>query len=184
MSILKSLSILGLGVASLAVSLPALADSLPAMEQGVSEAAYDVAQASAAPSIVDIASSTEAFSTLTTALQYAGLVEILDGEGPFTVFAPTNDAFAALPPGTLDSLLLPENRDQLVSILTYHVVPGSVMSTDLSSGPVPTVEGRSVMVTVGDDGVMVNDASVVAADIAASNGIIHVIDRVILPPTE
>ncbi|TVQ24557.1 MAG: fasciclin domain-containing protein [Leptolyngbya sp. DLM2.Bin15] len=134
------------------------------------------------PTIVDIAVSSESFQTLTAALDAADLVTTLQGEGPFTVFAPTDEAFAALPPGTLDALLLPENRDILVSILTYHVVPGNVMSTDLVSGAVTTAEGRPIMVEVSESGVMVNNASVVMADIEASNGVIHVIDQVILPP--
>jgi uncharacterized surface protein with fasciclin (FAS1) repeats len=134
------------------------------------------------PTIVDIAASNESFQTLTAALEAADLVSTLQGEGPFTVFAPTDEAFAALPPGTLEALLLPENKDILVSILTYHVVPGSVMSTDLTSGAVPTAEGRSIMVDVSEAGVMVNNASVVMADIEASNGVVHVIDQVILPP--
>lgn len=132
--------------------------------------------------IVDIASGNESFQTLTAALQAADLAGVLAGEGPFTVFAPTDEAFAALPPGTLEMLLMPENKDKLVQILTYHVVPGSVKSTDLEAGPVPTVEGSDVNVTLGENQVMVNDASVVTADIEASNGVIHVIDKVILPP--
>src|SRR6056297_2963006 len=131
--------------------------------------------------IVDIAAGNDSFSTLVAAVQAADLVETLKGEGPFTVFAPTDDAFAALPEGTVESLLLPENVDQLVAILTYHVVPGAVMSTDLSDGMMATtVQGSDVTIgTMG--GVTVNGANVVAADIEASNGVIHVIDAVILP---
>ncbi|MEB3828306.1 fasciclin domain-containing protein [Phormidium sp. CCY1219] len=132
--------------------------------------------------IVDIAINNDSFQTLTAALKAAGLVETLAGEGPFTVFAPTDEAFAALPEGTLEELLKPENQDQLIEILTYHVVPGTVKSGDLSSGEVASVEGRAIDVKVESDGIMVNNASVVQADIEASNGIIHVIDRVILPP--
>lgn len=132
--------------------------------------------------IVTIASETEGFSTLVAALTAASLVETLQGEGPFTVFAPTDDAFAALPEGLLEKLLLPENVDVLTSILTYHVVSGKVMSTDVMAGDVPSVEGSSI--TLGTtDGVQVNDATVVSADIEASNGVIHVIDKVIVPPT-
>ena len=131
--------------------------------------------------IVDIASSNDDFSTLVAAVAAADLVDTLKSDGPFTVFAPTNDAFAALPAGTVESLLLPENKDQLVAILTYHVVPGKVMSTDLSDDmEAETVQGSTVTIDL-DNGVMVNDASVVTADIAASNGVIHVIDKVILP---
>ncbi|MBF9030671.1 fasciclin domain-containing protein [Rhodobacterales bacterium HKCCE3408] len=132
--------------------------------------------------IVDTAADAGTFTTLLAAAEAAGLVDTLKGEGPFTVFAPTDEAFAALPEGTVDTLLMPENQDQLVSILTYHVVPGAVMSTDLSDGmTAETVEGDPVTFTVGDS-VMVNDATVVAADIEASNGVIHVIDSVIMPP--
>lgn len=132
--------------------------------------------------IVSIALGNENFSTLVTALQAAGLVETLQGDGPFTVFAPTNAAFEALPEGTLESLLMEENRDQLIQVLTYHVVPGKVMSGDLSDGMMPeTVEGSTVEISISDYGVKVDDASVVTADIEASNGVIHVIDAVILP---
>ncbi len=131
--------------------------------------------------IVDTAIDAGSFNTLIAAVQAAGLEETLRGEGPFTVFAPTDEAFAALPEGTVESLLMEENLDQLVSILTYHVVPGAVMSTDLSDGMMATtVQGSDVTIgTMG--GVMVDDAAVVAADIEASNGIIHVIDSVIIP---
>ena len=131
--------------------------------------------------IVDTAVAAGSFGTLVAAVQAAGLVDTLKGEGPFTVFAPTDEAFAALPKGTVESLLQPENKDQLVSILTYHVVPGKVMSTDLSDGmTATTVQGSDV--TIGTTGgVTVNGANVVAADVAASNGVIHVIDAVILP---
>lgn len=132
--------------------------------------------------IVELASQTEALSTLVAAIEAAGLVETLKSDGPFTVFAPTNEAFAALPDGTLESLLMEENRDQLIQILTYHVVPGKVMSSDLSDGmTAATVEGSDVSISVSDYGVSVDDASVVQADIEASNGVVHVIDAVILP---
>ncbi|WP_425331336.1 fasciclin domain-containing protein [Paracoccus ravus] len=134
------------------------------------------------PDIVDTAVGAGNFSTLVAAVQAAGLVETLKGEGPFTVFAPTDAAFAALPAGTVDTLLKPENKDQLVSILTYHVVPGSVMSSDLKDGmTAQTVQGGSVKIALGA-GAMVNDANITQADIAASNGVIHVIDKVIMPP--
>jgi len=134
-----------------------------------------------ASDIVAIASSNEDFTTLVAAVAAAGLVEVLQGEGPFTVFAPTNDAFAALPAGLVDKLLLPENKDLLVKILTYHVVSGAVMAADVTAGDVPTVEGQSITITT-DMGVKVNGATVTATDIIASNGVIHVIDAVILPP--
>ncbi|MEO0782035.1 MAG: fasciclin domain-containing protein [Pseudomonadota bacterium] len=131
--------------------------------------------------IVDTAVAAGSFGTLVAAVQAAGLVDTLKGEGPFTVFAPTDEAFAALPKGTVDTLLQPENKDQLVAILTYHVLPGKVMSTDLSDGmTATTVQGSDV--TIGTEGgVTVNGANVVAADVVASNGVIHVIDAVILP---
>jgi uncharacterized surface protein with fasciclin (FAS1) repeats len=110
------------------------------------------------------------------------LVETLQGEGPFTVFAPTDDAFAALPAGLLEKLLLPENVAVLTSILTYHVVAGKVMSTDVTTGDAPTVEGSTLALDTMS-GVMVNDATVIAADVEASNGVIHVIDKVLVPPT-
>jgi uncharacterized surface protein with fasciclin (FAS1) repeats len=131
--------------------------------------------------VVDIAVSAGSFNTLTAALKAAGLVPVLEGKGPFTVFAPTDEAFAALPKGTLENLLKPENKDKLVKILTYHVVSGTVMSTDLKAGKVVTVEGSPVTIRLGKL-VTVNDARVVKADIKASNGVIHVIDKVILPP--
>ena len=132
--------------------------------------------------IVAIASGNDDFSTLVAAVSAAGLVETLQGPGPFTVFAPTNDAFAALPAGTVEGLLQPENQDQLVSILTYHVVPGNVTSDQLAGQQlnVATVQGQTVSID-GTSGVTVNGANVVAADIAASNGVIHVIDTVLLP---
>lgn len=131
--------------------------------------------------IVDTAVANGSFTTLVAAVQAADLVETLKGDGPFTVFAPTDEAFAALPEGTVETLLLPENKDQLVAILTYHVVPGKVMSTDLSDDmEAPTVNGETVTIDL-DNGVMVEAATVTAADIETSNGVIHVIDTVILP---
>ena len=133
--------------------------------------------------VVALAAANDSFKTLTAALTAAGLTETLSGEGPFTVFAPTDAAFAALPQDALQELLKPENKQILVKILTYHVVPGKVTSTDLKSGEVKTVEGGAVNVKVDPAaGVTVNDAKVVQPDIQASNGVIHVIDKVILPP--
>ncbi len=135
-----------------------------------------------AADIVDTASEAGSFTTLIAAVEAAGLVETLKGEGPFTVFAPTDEAFAALPEGTLDDLLLEENRDQLVSILTYHVVPGNVASSDLTEGmTAATVEGNEVTFTL-EGGPKVNDANITQPDVAADNGVIHVIDAVIMPP--
>ena len=131
--------------------------------------------------IVDTAIEAGTFTTLVAAVGAAGLVDVLKGDGPFTVFAPTDDAFAALPAGTVEDLLKPENKDQLIAILTYHVVPGKVMSTDLVDDMMAaTVQGSSVTIDL-DNGVMVDGANVVAADIEATNGVIHVIDAVILP---
>ncbi len=133
--------------------------------------------------IIGIASSNPSFTMLTKALQAAGLVDTLKGNGPFTVFAPSDEAFAKLPQDAVRDLLKPENKEVLVKILTYHVVPGIVRSTDLSSGEVRSVEGGPISVKVDPaTGVQVNDATVVQPDVEASNGIIHVIDNVILPP--
>ena len=134
-----------------------------------------------ANTIVDIAAGDERFSTLVAAVSAAGLVETLQGEGPFTVYAPVNDAFAALPEGTVEDLLKPENKDQLTAILTYHVIAGKVMSTDLTDDmEAATVQGEAVTIDL-DNGVTVEGATVTAADIETTNGVIHVIDAVILP---
>jgi len=136
----------------------------------------------ASADIVGVAASNEAFSTLVAAVKAAGLVETLQGEGPFTVFAPTNAAFAKLPEGTVENLLKPENKDKLVAILTYHVVPGSVEAAQVGGlDKAATVNGQELSITATDAGVMVDDANVVQTDIPASNGVIHVIDSVILP---
>lgn len=132
--------------------------------------------------IVDVAAANQSFKTLVKAVKAAGLTEVLSGEGPYTVFAPTDAAFAALPKGTVEMLLKPENKEKLKKVLTYHVVPGAVESSTLKAGQVETVEGSPVSVMIMDKQVMVNDANVTDADIKASNGVIHVIDKVILPP--
>jgi uncharacterized surface protein with fasciclin (FAS1) repeats len=139
------------------------------------------ATAAAAKDIVAIASGDAQFKTLTKALTAAGLVTTLQGKGPFTVFAPTDAAFAALPTGTVDDLLKPANKAKLTKILTYHVVPGAVLSTSLKSGDVKSVEGASLKVAVAAGKVSVSGANVVKADIKASNGVIHVIDKVLIP---
>ncbi|KEO58403.1 fasciclin domain-containing protein [Thalassospira permensis] len=135
-----------------------------------------------AADIVDTAVSAGSFKTLVAAVQAAGLVETLKGEGPFTVFAPTDDAFAKLPAGTVDDLLKPENKEKLVAILTYHVVPGKVMSTDIAGKEmeVASVQGDTIDVNA-TSGVMVDGATVTQADVEADNGVIHVIDTVIMP---
>ena len=132
--------------------------------------------------IVDVAVENGSFTTLVAAVKAAGLVDTLKSEGPFTVFAPTDDAFAKLPDGTVEMLLKPENKDKLVAILTYHVVSGEVMAADVVKlDKAKTVQGQDVMITVKDNKVMVNNAQVIAADVKASNGVIHVIDTVIMP---
>jgi uncharacterized surface protein with fasciclin (FAS1) repeats len=132
--------------------------------------------------IVDTAVAAGNFKTLAAALQAAGLVDTLKGKGPFTVFAPTDEAFAKLPAGTVDDLLKPENHDKLVAILTYHVVPGKVMAKDVVKlHEAKTVNGKSVKITVDGGKVMVDNANVVKTDIVCSNGVIHVIDSVLLP---
>ena len=138
--------------------------------------------AALAKDIVDTAVSNDQFSTLVAAVKAAGLVDTLKGDGPFTVFAPTNEAFAKLPAGTVENLLKPENKEQLVAVLTYHVVPGKVMSSDLAGKELSaaTVQGSTVDIDA-TDGVKVDNANVIAADIEADNGVIHVIDTVILP---
>ena len=135
-----------------------------------------------AKDIVDTAISAGQFGTLVAAVQAADLVDVLKGTGPFTVFAPTDEAFAALPEGTVESLLKPENKDKLAAILTYHVVPGKIMSADIAgkTAEVATVQGSKISVNAMN-GVMVDNATVVAADIEADNGVIHVIDQVVLP---
>ncbi len=143
---------------------------------------YESAKVAEKPTVVDIAVGNPDFSTLVAALKAADLVDALSGEGPFTVLAPTDEAFAKLPEGTLDSLLLPENKDKLVAILTYHVVPGNVMAADVVKLTEATsLEGDTIAISATDAGVKVDDATVVATDIVASNGVIHVIDSVILP---
>jgi uncharacterized surface protein with fasciclin (FAS1) repeats len=136
-----------------------------------------------AADIVDTAAGAGSFDTLVAAVDAAGLVDTLKGEGPFTVFAPTDEAFAKLPEGTVENLLKPENKDQLVAVLTYHVVPGKTMSSDIAGKEleVETVQGQTVAIDASDGAVMVEEANVVQADIETDNGVIHVIDAVILP---
>jgi len=137
-----------------------------------------------AGTIVEVAQGAGTFETLVAAVTAADLVETLSGEGPFTVFAPTDDAFAALPDGLLDALLLPENKQVLTDILTYHVVSGEVTSDQVTAGDVATVEGEDITITTDDGQVVLNDtATVTAVDVEASNGVIHVIDGVLVPPS-
>ena len=147
-------------------------------------AAAAIAQSASAETIVDIAATNDSFETLVAALKAADLVDTLQGEGPFTVFAPTDEAFDALPEGTVESLLEPENKEKLQSILTYHVVPGAIMSSDITGMTMAeTVEGSEIEIDPTAGGVMVGEATVTQADIAASNGVIHVIDSVLIPGT-
>ncbi len=156
------------------------AESSAAVEESAIEEADDMVGEVSVGTIVDVASGTPDFSTLVAAITAADLGETLSGEGPFTVFAPTNEAFAALPAGVLDALLLPENKDALTKILTYHVVSGSVMAADITDGDVATVEGQNVTLSTAG-GVTVNGATVITADVLADNGVIHVIDAVLVP---
>ncbi|MBE9004769.1 fasciclin domain-containing protein [Fortiea sp. LEGE XX443] len=133
--------------------------------------------------VVTLAESNSSFKILTQALKAAGLTETLKGAGPFTIFAPTDAAFAKLPQDALKDLLKPENKEVLVKILTYHVVSGKVLSSDLKSGQVTSLQGDPIMVKVGGSGVVINDGKVIQADIQGSNGVIHAIDNVILPPS-
>ncbi|AFZ19544.1 fasciclin domain-containing protein [Allocoleopsis franciscana] len=189
------------GAASALVTLPVLAQNMPTgsmqtqpptmrtQPQDQSKpmtpsASPTKTSTTASGNVVDVAAANGSFKTLTAALKAAGLDKALASEGPFTIFAPTDEAFAALPEGTVEELLKPENRDTLIAILTYHVVPGENTSKTLKSGEAETLEGAAVEVKVSSNGVMVNDANVVKADIPASNGVIHVIDKVIMPPVD
>jgi len=142
--------------------------------------------AKASASILDIAAGNDDFSTLAAAVTAAGLQDVLSGDDKLTVFAPTNAAFEALPEGTVEELLKPENKDQLIAILTYHVVPGEVYAKDVVKlTEATTANGKDIAIAVSDDGVMLNEsAKVVKTDIKASNGVVHVINAVLLPPTE
>ncbi len=176
-----------------AIAASTLLASVGSAQCGSSSACDDSAQASnsntilasltyAEKNIVETAVAAGSFNTLAAALKAAGLVDVLTGEGPFTVFAPTDEAFAKLPKGTVEKLLLPENKDQLIAILTYHVVPGSVMASDVVKlDGATTVNGQRANIKVWEGKVMVDNATVTATDVTASNGVIHVIDSVILP---
>ncbi|GGA38890.1 fasciclin domain-containing protein [Okeania sp. KiyG1] len=175
----KSINILGLICTTLALIFASAFYSLPAVaNQQVVNQPILIAYAQ---DIVSTAVEAGKFNTLAAALEAAGLVEVLQEEGPFTVFAPTDEAFAALPPGLVEDLLRPENEDTLIDVLTYHVVFGEVMSGDLESGKVRTIEGDDIYVRVSNAGVKVNNANVIIPDVPATNGVIHVIDSVILP---
>jgi uncharacterized surface protein with fasciclin (FAS1) repeats len=153
-----------------------VSEAVAEVEAATSEVAAEVGD------IVESAINAGSFGTLVAAVEAAGLVETLTSPGPFTVLSPTDDAFAALPAGLVDCLLLPESIDALTAILTYHVISGTVLSGDLAAGEVPTVQGENVTVAV-TDGVMFNNATVVQADVITSNGVIHAIDAVLVPPS-
>ena len=167
------------GVFGVALATTPLANVAIALEAQGSPAKTEVL-AQVSGNIVDIASSTSDFSTLVSALEAADLVDALAGDGPFTVFAPTNEAFAALPDGFVETLLQPENRDLLTEVLTYHVVSGEVLSDDLETGSVAALSGDELYVDT-EDGITIDGVDAVAADIPASNGVIHVIDEVLVP---
>lgn len=167
---------------ALALLAAAMAFPLAAHYHGGSKAAKPAASATQAATVVDIATGNPDFSTLVAALKAAGLVDTLKGAGPFTVFAPTNAAFAKLPPGTLDNLLKPENRAQLTAILTYHVVPGRVLAADaVQLDTATTVNGATADIVVSGGRVSIDGATITATDIKAGNGVVHVIDTVMLP---
>ena len=179
-SLLSLLSLLALLAVAACADQPETAEEVPAtMEEG--EMMADTTATGG--TIVDVVLDDDRFSTLALAIDSAGLDETLYGSGPFTVFAPTNEAFAALPAGTLDELLLPENREQLRNVLLHHVADGSVMAADVETMPtVTTLEGGDLSVSAEGDSVMVGEATVIEPNIEADNGVIHVIDAVLLPP--
>ena len=182
--------VLSLVLAACAEASTPTAASTPMPEStAMPEPTVAPSEAPAAKTIVDIAVEDGRFTTLVAAVQAAGLAETLSSEGPFTVFAPTDDAFAALPEGTLDSLLLPENKQQLTDILLYHVVPGKVMAADVTGmdGQMAdtALDGKQIDISVDMGSVTLNEnAKVIATDLEASNGVIHVIDTVLLPPSD
>lgn len=158
------------------------APARPTVQTPASPATPATPRTAATGTIADVAGASSTFTTLVSALNEAELTEVLKGEGPFTVFAPTDAAFEALPPGTIDELMKPENRTTLVQVLKYHVVSGAYPASRLAAGQLPSVQGAPITVSITDGKVMVNDANVLQADITATNGVIHAIDRVILPP--
>jgi len=175
-------------IAMFAAACSSDSSTTSAASSGTESMSSSAAPDTSSMTITEIAASNPDFTTLVAAIEAAGLTETLSGEGPYTVFAPTNDAFAALPEGTLDTLLKPANQEQLAAILTYHVVAGEVMAADVTSGGVTTVNGADFTVSEDMGTVSITDgqgntAQVTATDIVASNGVIHVIDAVLLPPS-
>ncbi len=167
---------IAIAATTLFISVPTFAGTMNAPKPSTTTSAKT------ASTIVTVASANSSLTTLVAAIKAGGLVETLSGQGPFTVFAPTNAAFKALPKGTLEKLLKPENKATLVKILTYHVVSGTVTSKTIKAGDVKTVEGASVKVQVKKGQVTVDKAKVIKTDIKANNGVIHLIDKVLLPP--
>jgi len=178
LSLIKLLAIAGaisFGTAPAVVAQ--VAEGSPALKQETEEVVPQV-------DIATLVSEVEGFSTLNAALEAAELTEALMGEGPFTVVAPTDDAFAALPDGVLDALLLPENKDLLTEILTYHVIPGAVMYADLEPGTVETLSGNMLTVTIDEDLAFVDGVQIVGADVPATNGVVHVVQDGVLVPAD
>ena len=172
---MKIRSMLNVAAIAAAVSIT------PNLIAGDCSAGKYAAKCAAGKDLVAVAGGADNFKTLIAAIKAAGLVETLQGKGPFTVFAPTDEAFAKLPAGTVEDLLKPANKEKLVAILTYHVLSGKVMAADVKTMDAKTVQGQTVEIIVADAGVTVNGAKVVKTDVLADNGVIHVIDTVILP---
>ncbi len=171
------------GIAAALMILPvAVACNNPPDDTAAESTSEEVAAADMG-SILEVAAANGSFDTLVAAVQAADLEDTLSGEGPYTVFAPTDEAFEKLPEGTVETLLLEENKEALQAILTYHVIAGEVPASEIESGTVATVAGEDVAIVASDSGVMVNNAMVTTADIDVSNGIIHVIDTVLIPPS-
>jgi len=176
------LGLVAFSTTTLLSSVAAIAENCPQGKASSALVAGKMTSAQTTGTIVEVASANPSFKTLVAAIQAAGLVETLSGKGPFTVFAPTDKAFEALPKGVLADLLKPENKAKLQKILTYHVVAGEVTSKMIKPGEVKTVEGSPLKISVQSGKVMVGPANVVLADVDASNGVIHVINQVLLPP--
>jgi uncharacterized surface protein with fasciclin (FAS1) repeats len=172
---MKMIRILSLAAVAAAVTIT------PSLIAGECSASKSASTSTSGKDLVAVAGGADNFKTLVAALKAAGLVETLQGKGPFTVFAPTDEAFAKLPAGTVENLLKPENKEKLVAILTYHVLSGKVMAADVKTMEAKTLQGQSVEIIVTDAGVTVNGAKVLKTDVLADNGVIHVIDTVILP---
>lgn len=173
---MKTNRILNVAVLAAAVTFTSSLSAGEGARKSESAAAYGTGK-----DIVAVATSAGSFKTLVAAVKAAGLVETLQGQGPFTVFAPTDEAFAKLPAGTVEDLLKPENKEKLVAILTYHVVPGKVMAADVKTMKARTVNEKELSIKVQDGNVTVDNAKVIKTDVAAKNGVIHVIDTVVLP---